>query len=437
MIAQKIAELFRGRTDVTAVATSKGFEPENATPTVDRIEREHLGGKRCLGFYLLDNDSKCFCSAVDFDNKEERPDPAWRDKAERLYFRLVNLELSPLLEISQSGNAAHVWLFFSERIDSWLVRAWWREVFRSLGDNAPEIYPKQDRLKKDGIGNLIRYPLWGESRFVDVEADWETIDPLEAMQAVRLTNAMSLKMLAWELGCPELKPETTFHQSEDGGLPTRVRERVAKPGLLSRRWFGDMSGLRDGSRSALVQSIACELVRTFVPTPEIEASIKYWCDRFGYDKGQRDSWVRDTVSKAYEFVLDRSESRSLEVTTIKDVCLAFIDQLEMGGQRILPSGIEPLDNSIDGASYGEMVVIAAMPSHGKSAVAMQWLDNATARGEKCLILSEEMSKYALAKRSIQYLSPIPEVEWERSAAEIRREIYRHYDGKQDLYIVEN
>ena len=438
MIAERIFDLFRGRPDTLAVATASGFEPEQTAPTAARIESEHLSGNRCLGFYLLNDRSECFCSAVDFDNKPERPDPAWQDKAERVYFLLQNLELSPLVEISQSGTAAHVWLFFGEPIAAGVVRAFWRVVLGRLGINAPEIYPRQDRLKADGLGNLIRYPLWGQSRFVEIESEWEAIDPLAALATIRPVSEATLRTVAWEMGCSELRSQTASSDSDDeGGLSHRVRKRLENPSsLLSRRWFGDTSGLHDASRSALVQSIACELVRTYVPTPEIERAIRHWCDRFGYEKGQRDGWVRDTVRKAYDFVLTRIEAKSVDVKTLYDLEMSYLDKLELGKQVLLPSGIPELDSSIEGVAFGEMVVIAALPSHGKSAMGMQWLDAAASGGAKCLMLSEEMSLDMVAKRGIQYASEIEEPDWRSCIAQVRSELQRH-QASRGIYVVES
>lgn len=438
MIAEHIADLFRGRMDVLAVGSDDGFQPEYTTPTAARIESEHLSGGRCLGFYVLDADNTCNCTAADFDNKPHNPDLQWREKAERLCLLLRNLDLDPLVELSQSGAGVHVWLFFSEPIAAWIVRAWWREVFRKLGDNAPEIFPKQEKLSGKGIGNLIRYPLWGESCFVEIEDDWEPLDAGTALESVRRTNEGSLKMIAWQLGCPELRPESPIHSDDEGGLPGRVKDRIeAHPtSLLARRWYGDTTGMNDGSKSALVLSIACELVRTYVPTPEVEAAVRYWCDRFGYEKGLRETWVRDTVRKSYDFVLSRTEAKSRTSVTAWEACLEYTQRLRTGAPLILPSGVPSLDDSVEGAGYGEMVVIAALPGHGKSAVAMQWLDNATELGSSCLILSEEMSRFALAKRCIQFLSNVPEDDWVGRIDEVDRHINRHYAKRGKLHIVE-
>jgi hypothetical protein len=87
-----------------------------------------------------------------------------------------------------------------------------------------------------------------------------------------------------------------------------VKVLLAKEGShLARRWAGDATGMKDGSRSAPVLAIAGELVRLRVPTPEVEGAVRYWCREQGYDKGDRPEWVRATVAKAYEFDAERAD----------------------------------------------------------------------------------------------------------------------------------
>src|SRR4051794_11326789 len=112
--AKLMVRLFRGREDHVAVARRNGFAPEalKGPLTPNRLAAEHLAGARCLGFYLMMPGDLVVCSCADFDNKPHRPDAEWRSKTERVYRALLQRGLSPVVEISQSGAAAHVWVFF-------------------------------------------------------------------------------------------------------------------------------------------------------------------------------------------------------------------------------------------------------------------------------------------------------------------------------------
>jgi replicative DNA helicase len=445
-LANQILSLFRGRKNMIAKGNGDVFEPwhNEAGMPADVLERQHLAGERCYGFYLLDTDNRCWCSCVDFDNKAENPDPQWRDKAEQLYVVLSHCQLSPLLELSQSGNAAHVWLFFSEPTDAWIPRAWWRSLAEKIDAKFGEVYPRQDSLSGKGLGNLVRYPLFNRSCFVDPENDWEPIDPVEALNAVRPTSATDLKLLAFQLGIAELKPDpkpTVTIAAEIGELlPLRVQKLIDRKGtLIGRRWAGDMNGLKDRSKSAVAMSIAVELVRLYVPTPEIASALRYWCRANGAEKkGDRDDWINGTVTSAYDFIIDRTESRSVDATTFQRACHLYLDQIENGQQPHLSSGISELDDSIDGIARGEVCIIAARPGHGKTALAAQWCDYASQHGEACLLISEEMSATEIGKRRLLSVSNVPQEQWvQASVPHMRGEIDEHHAIAAPVYVVEN
>lgn len=440
-LAEQLLSIFRGRDGVTAVANASGFAPEHVQATAEMIQA-HIDQEQSYGFYVLTEESQCYTTCVDFDNKPETPDPEWKSKAEQVYYLLANIGLSPIVELSQSGNGAHVWLFFSRPVDAWVPRAWWRGVSDRLGIKFKETFPKQDRLAAGGIGNLVRYPLWNQSCFVDVESDWEPVDPEAALANVTKTDDSALRLMAHELGFFEqMKPEASVQHVEgetQSGLPGRVLARLSRPhSLLARRWFGDTSGMGDPSRSALVQAISCELVRTYVPTLEIEQAIRYWCERFGYEKGQRAEWVRTTVAKAYDYVLSRNEEKSRDATTLDRACMEYLDKVENGFDPVLASGIPELDSSIGGASYGEMVVVAARPGHGKSAFALQWLQHAAVRGVRSLIISEEMSRLQLAKRSLLGITEVESNDWSAEVGQVRSDVKAHFKHREPIYIQED
>lgn len=438
-LARLLLATFRGRPDVFAVGSGSTFAPEHATLTPERLEADHLGRKSCLGFYLLDESSRAWCSCLDFDSKPGKVDYEWNTKTERVYFLLANHGLAPLVELSQSGMAAHVWLFFSEPVEAWLVRAFWRAILAKLDIPTPEIYPRQDKLAGKGLGNLVRYPLWNQSEFRDVEAEWALLDPVATLSAISRTDAATLRLAAWELAGVELRPESGIVTDGDReGLPARVLAKLDKQHtLLARRWFGETTGLQDQSRSALVQSLACELVRAYVPTPEIVAALRFWCKQFRYEKGDRDGWVESTVAKAYDFVLHRIEAKSAAVGTLKQAAHDYLSSIEHGQPAAVPSGVADLDAAIDGVGFGEVAILAARPGHGKTALAMQWVLNAAGEGIPCLVLSEEMSRLMLGKRTVQTATPIDEDDWQRQIADVRADVDTLFEGRELIRVRES
>lgn len=439
-LAELILARFRGRASHVAVCNNgKTFEPAALTKPLRAswIDSEHLGGKRCLGFYLMTEKNQVYCSCVDFDNKETSPDDEWTAKTERVYHELKNRGLTPLVEVSQSGKAAHVWIFFDYAVEAWAVRSFWKAISEYTEIPMPEVYPRQGWLKEGGLGNLVRYPFWNFSRFVDVDNDWSDIDPVAALTDVVGVTALQMEEIATALNGYGLREEVTYEPAS-GGLSPRVEKLLANThSLLGRRWNGDMEGLVDRSRSALCQSIACELVRLYVSTPEVEGSIREWCNRNGYDKGERTEWVADTVRKAYSFVVSRTEQKTLDTSTIKDATIAYLEALSRGDTIVLPSGLTELDDSIGGIGFGEMAVFAARPGHGKSAFALQWVETAALSNLPCLLLSEEMGKLEIGRRAALRVTTIDERSWVRDATYVKKHIDDYWSNRAPVHLVEN
>ncbi len=444
LLASTMLSLFIGRADYVAVGKGSGFEPECSAITVERLEREHLAGEKCLGFYLLDANSMCRCTAVDFDNKNDDPDPRWKEKAEQTYYFLTRAGLRPLVEISQSGSGCHIWLFFSAPTPAWIPRAWWRGVSNQIDVKYKETYPRQDVHVGKGLGNLIRYPIWNMSSFVDVEDDWKLCDPTTEMQQAQRLDGSDLKLLAFQLGMGELAADPRGEVIDVGDTGALISLRVQKlvadeRSLLGRRWRNDPIGMNDKSRSAVAMSLCCELVRSYVPTPEMAAALRAWCRMHGADaKGDRDSWINLTVSKAYDFVVTKRETRSVSVSTFRDACHAYVDKLESQENFHVPSGITELDDSIDGIAPGEVCVLAGRPGHGKSAVGFQWLASAAELGVSSLIISEEMGHLEIGKRRLLSIASLPQEMWvAASAASLRKDIDQYHKNRADVYVVES
>jgi superfamily II DNA or RNA helicase len=172
-------------------------------PVTDAAIYGHLAGEHTLGLYpLLENDH-CFLLAVDFDEED------WREDAQALLRSCRELEVPAVLEISRSGQGAHVWVFFEEAVPA-------REA-RSLGaalishtcaatrqlrlSSYDRLFPNQDAMPKGGFGNLIALPLQKEPRqrgcsvFVDEELrpypdQWAYLASLHRMPVAALENVI-------------------------------------------------------------------------------------------------------------------------------------------------------------------------------------------------------------------------------------------------------
>ncbi len=138
---------------------------------------DHLAGKKVVGLYPLLTDNTCHLLAADFDKE------GWQGAVRAMAQVCLNFKIPHAIEISRSGNGAHLWIFFSEPVQALDARL----LGFGLLDKAMEIYPdlsfysydrlfpNQDIMPEGGFGNLIALPLQyqarqqGNSQFVDIE----------------------------------------------------------------------------------------------------------------------------------------------------------------------------------------------------------------------------------------------------------------------------
>lgn len=198
--------LFRGRTDVYPIrwesktSAKSGYSPACANewrtgvcekprikcgecgsrvliPLSDAVLYDHLAGKHTVGVYPLLEDDTCHFLAIDFDEAE------WREDARAFVHSCTELGVPAALEISRSGNGAHVWVFFAGRVPARDARRLGTAIISHTCSRTRQLklasydrlFPNQDTMPKGGFGNLVALPLQklprenGCSVFVDVE----------------------------------------------------------------------------------------------------------------------------------------------------------------------------------------------------------------------------------------------------------------------------
>ena len=111
-----------------------------------------------------------------------------------------------------------------------------------------------------------------------------------------------------------------------------------------------------------------------------------------------------------DIVLDKAEKRIFEIAQKKvggamvpmeDVLHEVFEMIENRGQRGLETGFLELDDMMNGLQNGEMIIVAARPSMGKTAFAMNIIEHVAADSRlPCAVFSLEMSKQQLAQRML-------------------------------------
>lgn len=135
----------------------------------------HLTGKKYYAIYpLLDGDLTNFI-AIDFDGDDFK-------KCANSFRKVANsYNIDTAIEISQSGNGCHAWIFFKTPIKARNARTLCDYLMDKTIDSEKNLsfssfdryFPSQDYLPKNGFGNLIALPLEknlvaeGKTVFVD------------------------------------------------------------------------------------------------------------------------------------------------------------------------------------------------------------------------------------------------------------------------------
>jgi replicative DNA helicase len=123
----------------------------------------------------------------------------------------------------------------------------------------------------------------------------------------------------------------------------------------------------------------------------------------------------DILREAYaphesaELVLDKAEKSIFKIAEkkvgnamvpLEKVLHEVFEMIENRGQRGVETDYFELDDMLNGLQAGEMVIVAARPSMGKTAFAMNIVENVACRGIPCGVFSLEMSKQQLAQRML-------------------------------------
>src|SRR2546423_5914090 len=111
-----------------------------------------------------------------------------------------------------------------------------------------------------------------------------------------------------------------------------------------------------------------------------------------------------------DLVLDKAEKRIFDIaqkkvsgaiSSLGDVAMEVYEMLEEKGRRGIETSFFELDDMLNGLQNGEMIIVAARPSMGKTALAMNIIEHVAADSLlPCAVFSLEMSKQQLAQRML-------------------------------------
>ena len=171
-------------------------------PLTKDIIKKHLQGKISIGIYPLIKGDYCHFIAVDFDDKDY--------KLSSLAFSSIchKHSIDNLIEVSSSGQGAHVWIFFKEKVKAAKAR---RLITLMLIETMDEydyldfhsldrLFPSQDYLPSiNGYGNTIALPLDGklifENKTLFVDENFIPYPISEQLNILGATNKIDITQI--------------------------------------------------------------------------------------------------------------------------------------------------------------------------------------------------------------------------------------------------
>ncbi|MDZ7345928.1 MAG: replicative DNA helicase, partial [candidate division KSB1 bacterium] len=122
-----------------------------------------------------------------------------------------------------------------------------------------------------------------------------------------------------------------------------------------------------------------------------------------YQHGQDAIDIIDAAERKI-FALSENKARK-DYTHIKPVVMKAMDKIDENSRKQghvtgIPTGFHKLDHILSGLQNSDLIILAARPSMGKTALALNIARNAAVNGHPVAIFSLEMADYQLAMRML-------------------------------------
>lgn len=114
--------------------------------------------------------------------------------------------------------------------------------------------------------------------------------------------------------------------------------------------------------------------------------------------------AQELETKALGLVYDATKAKEITGNaSISDAMAQMAEAMEraQAGELGLPTGLSGLDRMLGGMEGGELIIVGARPSHGKTAFLTTIIDTiASVYKKRCLFFSSEMPKVQIARRFV-------------------------------------
>ena len=346
--------------------------------------------------------------------------------------------------------------------DSGVVSQWAKEIITEFGTYA-EVSPSHTGVKLFVRGKLP-FSSGRKVELKDLPPIGDKQPAIEVYEHGRYFAVTGLKLTGMPgdplerevhlaMLCERYWPQANRAETTDYYAPTAVMERARK---YLAKCPPSISG-QNGHNSAF--HVACILLHGFqlerdqarslmnewnqtCQPPWSDRELEHKIDSASKQPGER-GYLRNARPQQWGSIsIPHYEAPKPQakrpVVTLADAAQGYIDRLKSGKATVIRTGLPDLDHAIGGGvELGEMVIFAARPSHGKSAVALQCAHNWTADDMSVLFVTEEMSATALGKRTLLFASGVPQEEWRSSIADLEIDLNEFAGERANCFVVEN
>jgi len=144
---ERYTELFVNRKDAYALQRRDSTYRLRREEVTGGVVEAHLVGRITCGWYAINSDGKIKWACLDADSEDGLK------LLQQVSSRLSELEIPSYIEESREGRG-HLWIFTPPIAPRPI-----RKLLERVAGPELEVFPKQDRIGRDGYGSLVRGPL--------------------------------------------------------------------------------------------------------------------------------------------------------------------------------------------------------------------------------------------------------------------------------------
>ena len=200
-----------------------------------------------------------------------------------------------------------------------------------------------------------------------------------------------------------------YNQEDLSPFPISLFHTEAVEEAQKNQWDDILEGVSGGSRNETATKV-CGLFLTKTPFKLWEQlawpAVKEWNQK--NDPPLTEKELRGVFESISSRITYHKEDSEQEVLSMEDITVQhrkIMKERKSGKLEGVPSGLKALDLKLNGGfKAGDLILIGARPSVGKTALALSFSYNAARKGHKVLFFSIEMSSIDIYDRMLAYIT---------------------------------